>query len=71
MKVAIRDDLRKKHPFPALPSLLIAATVLSYVGYDEDVCSMLQQISQASRAYIVEREGLPGFLLRFTIIEWL
>ena len=39
------------------------ALMLSFLGTRREVCQILQKLCHASRAYIVEQESLPGFLV--------
>ena len=39
------------------------ATVLSYLNYEEEILDQLQKISHGSRAYLVNADGLNGFLI--------
>ena len=39
------------------------AQMLSFLGTRRKVCQILQKLCHASRAYIVEQESLPGFLV--------
>ena len=47
------------------------ALMLSYLGTRHEVCQILQKLCHASRAYIVEQESLPGFLVhRPSALGW-
>ena len=39
------------------------AQMLSFLGTRREVCQILQKLCHESRAYIVEQESLPGFLV--------
>jgi len=41
IRVEIRKNLNRGKPFPALPSNVITAIVLSYTGYQSQVCEIL------------------------------
>ena len=43
--------------------------MLSFIGFRHEVLRLLQVLSQSTRAYIVNAEGLPGFLVEFNIME--
>ena len=43
-------------------SFNIAAIVLSFFGNRREVCRMLQLLNHTGRAYIIQQNGLPGFL---------
>ena len=45
-----RKPLGKKLPYSALTT----ATILSYIGRQAEVCDIMQQISHATRSYIVQ-----------------
>ena len=45
-------------------SHLCTATVLSYLGRQEEVCGLMQQVSHSTRTFIIQQDGLPGFLCK-------
>ena len=70
----IRDSLRYHTPFiGTLGGLNASAIILSFFGMRHEVCWMLQKLNHTSRAYILEQQGLPGFVQYFppTVLEWL
>ena len=43
--------------------------ILGFVSNSHEVTPLMQTISHATRAYIVNADGLPGFLVDVDIIE--
>lgn len=43
--------------------------MLSYVGYHHEILPLLQIISHRTRAYIINAEGLPGFLVQIDFMQ--
>ena len=41
------------------------------MGYRHDVVPMMQRVSHSTRAYIVNAEGLPSFVIPFDIMKHL
>ena len=62
IKVQIRGSLKKKLIF-GLNSRLSIGIVLGFVGLRNDVWPIMQAISHATRAYLVNEKGLLGFLM--------
>ena len=60
------------NPFlEVMRGFMATGTMLSYYGSRREVCQMLQLLCHASRAYIVEQEGLPAFLVhKPSILGW-
>lgn len=53
-------------------SRLANALILRFVSYrEEEVYALMQTISHSTRAFIVNSNGLPGFLLPFNIVNHL
>ena len=50
-------------PFPLLQSRLIIASILTFYGDINDVYHLLQITSHKTRAYILNANGLKGFLV--------
>ena len=64
IKVPIKQNMRHGQAFnPVIQSNHATALILSYVDFKDEVCSLLQSINHQSRAFIVNSNGLPGFLL--------
>ena len=49
-------------PFPSLPSLLVTATFMSYVGYDFEVKDLLLRLSKRTQGYLKQQQ-LKGFMV--------
>ena len=56
------SELRKEMPFPNLNSLLVSATILSYLGYEWEVKEVMLALSKNCRAYF-KKQKLKGFLV--------
>ena len=69
-KVPIRENLRKSLIFD-LDARLPIGIILGFYGYHHEVMFLLKNMSHATRAYIVNANGLPGFVIRFDIIRYL
>ena len=70
IKVPIRDDLKSNLIFglEARPPISI---ILGFVDYRHQVIPLMQGLSHGTRAYIVNADGLPGFVIPFDIIRYL
>ena len=44
--------------------------ILSFLGYRKEVMPILQKLSHSTRAYIVNSDGLPGFLIPKVLIPF-
>ena len=67
-KVPIRDELKKELIFgiKARPPIGI---VLGFYGFRYDVMELMKHLSHGTRAYIINADGLPGFLLKGFDVE--
>ena len=45
------------------------AHILGYLGYSHEVMPILQNLSHSTRAYIVNAEGLSGFVRKIPLIQ--
>ena len=45
--------------------------MLGFIGYRDEVTPLMQTLSHATRAFIVNANGLPGFLVSFDIMKYL
>ena len=63
--VPIKTNQAQNHPFNQLPSLLVTANVLSFVGKLDAVFELLQRINHSSRFYGFKQksDALKGFVL--------
>ena len=59
----VSGDIHSNPFLEVMGGFMATGIMLSYYGSRREVCQMLQLLSHASRAYIVEQEGLPGFLV--------
>ena len=62
----IQENLKKGliFGFKARPPV---GVMLSFLGYHHYVIHLLQMISHGTRAFIVNAEGLPGFIIKFDL----
>ena len=70
VKVQIKEDL-KKCLILNLRSRLAIGVVLGFVGWRHEVIPILQTLSHSTRAYIINANGLTGFLLSMNLIRFL
>ena len=61
IKESIRDELKKNLVF-RLQSRLPIGVILGFVGYRNKMIPLMQVVSQTTRAFIVNSDGLPGFV---------
>ena len=66
----IKEELKKGLIFglEARPPIGI---ILGFFGYQHQVMELMQCLSHGTRAYIVNADGLLGFVLEFDIIPFL
>ena len=71
--VKLKRRPERSNPFlKSLGGFYATGTVLSYLGMKGEVCQMLQKLCHESRAYVVEQEGLPFFLVqKLHAVGWL
>ena len=61
---SIRGGEGSMNPFlHRMGGFMATGIMLSFLGTRREVCQILQKLCHASRAYIVEQESLPGFLV--------
>ena len=64
IKVKSKANARVEPPFPALPSFNCAATILSFVNFDEEVKDLLSALSHNTRNYYKKHMNiLEGFVI--------
>ena len=68
--VSIKEELRRALIFglKARPPIGI---ILGFMAYRHEVIPMMQTLCHATRAYITNADGLPGFVVEFDIINCL
>ena len=69
-KVQIKEELKKGLIFGFRARLPIGI-ILGFVAIRHQVIPLMQTLSHATRAYIVNADGLPGFVNDFDIIKYL
>ena len=62
IKVPIKDELRKNLIF-GIHARPPNGIILGFVGYSYEVIPLMQVLSHGTRAFIVNANGLPGFVL--------
>ena len=70
IRVQIRQDLMKSMIF-GLQARPPIGHILSFLGYFHEVIPIMQTLSHATRAYIVNAEFLSGFIHSIGLIELL
>ena len=68
IKTPIKNELLKGLIF-GLESRLPIGIIIGFVGYRDHVLPLLQTLSHATRAYLINAEGLPGFVKTFDIMK--
>ena len=68
VKVPIKEELKKCLVF-GVESRLGIANILRFSGYQEQVGTTMQQLSNGSRAFFYNAYGLEAFLVPSVIIE--
>ena len=61
-KVPIKENLKTGLIF-GLQSRLAIAEIIAYLGFRHEVIPLMLALSHATRAYIVNANGLDGFLV--------
>ena len=62
IKVTIKDELKKSLIF-GLRARLPIGVILGFYGYSYEVMRLMQVLSHGTRAYIINENGLPGFVI--------
>ena len=70
IRVTIKDELKKALIF-GLEARLPIGIILGFVGYRHQVLPLMQSLTHATRAYIVNAGGLQGFLAAFDVMKLL
>ena len=70
IKIPIKDELRTGLVF-GIQARLPIGIILSFVDYRFQVVPLMQNLSHGTRAYIVNADGLPGFVFSFDISKHL
>ena len=67
VKVTIKEHLKKGLVF-GLKARLPIGIILGFVGYRHEVMPIMQTLSNATRAYIINANGLPAFVFEVKIM---
>ena len=70
IKKPIKDELKKNLIF-GLQARLPIGIILGFTGYSHQVIPLMQVLSHGTRAFIINANGLPGFVLTFDIRRFL
>ena len=70
LKVEIKEDLKKGLIF-GIKSRPAIGSILSFSGYKHQIMPQLQKISHSERAFLLNANGLPGFIKGFEIFKTL
>ena len=65
--IPIWKEHEKCIPFGPLQSRNVAATVLSYLGSNDEVYELMRTTSHKTRAYMTNAKGLKGYLVPFSV----
>ena len=68
--MSIKEELKKGLIF-GLEARLPIGLILGFYGFRHQVMKLMQCLSHGTRAYIVNADGLPGFVLEFNLIPFL
>ena len=68
VKVPIKEDLKKGLIF-GLEARLPIGVILGFSGFTHEALPLMQNMSNATRAYIYNADLLPGFIQKFEIIK--
>ena len=66
IKVQVKENL-KGGLILGLHARPTIGNILGFVGYSHEVMPLMQTLSHGTRAYIVNTDGLPGFVKNFDI----
>ena len=67
----IRDELKRNLIF-GIGARLPIGIILGFYGFLYDVMELMKYLSHGTRAYIINADGLPGFVLKgFDIVRLL
>ena len=66
IKIQIREELKKGLIF-GLRARLAIGLVLGFVAHGDEVLRLMQTLSHSTRAYIINANGLTGFVKSFDI----
>ena len=70
IRVSVKAELKQGLIF-GLRSRLPIAVILGFLGHRHEVVPILQSLSHGTRAYIINADGLPGFLNSMKFIDFL
>ena len=70
IKAPIVDEL-KRGLVLGLQARLPIGSILSFAGYHHQIMPLMQTLSHSTRAYIINADGLRGFVLVFDIMNFL
>lgn len=69
--MGIVRNFQKVMPLPGIQARGPTAMILSFMSYKHEVVPILQNLSHGARAYILNANGLKGFLVEFELLKFL
>ena len=70
IKIQIREELKKGLIF-GLQARLAIGIILGFAAYGDEVLQLMQTLSHSTRAYIINANGLKGFVKSNDIKKYL
>ena len=64
----LKNDLKKRLIF-GLDARLPIAKILGFSGYRHEILPQMQTLSNSTRAFLVNANGLPAFVFKISIIR--
>ena len=63
--ILIAENLKIDHPFKRMKSNYSIAITLGFVGTRGEVLNKMRVFSKTGRAYILQKKGAPGFIMKY------
>ena len=68
IRVEIKEELERCLIFKKIQARLPTAVILGYFGYKHQVMPLMQTLSHKTRAYAINANSLPGFVIDMDFI---